>query len=243
MAAGSDAKLIGAPVVGLPWVVLARKDIKRVEDLKGKSIAVTRAGDLTFRLARALLKKFNLSESDVKILTVGGTGQVEPFNAMQTGLAEASLVTPPLDVRGRRNGFNLVYRLNDLALPAVYSSLHTNAKTLRDRPLLAQRWVAALGEALHFVEKNPDRGKAAVSKALKLNDGDALQSAYDAYAKLLINRRLTVPESTVAGVIDVAREQGTNVRRKAAEMIDNRFAEDLDKSGFLKEIWGAEVPR
>jgi len=243
MAAGSDAKLIAAPLVGLPWVMLARKDIKRVEDLKGKSIAVTRAGDLTFRLARALLKKFNLTESEVKILTVGGTGQIEPFNAMQTGIAEASLVTPPLDVRGRRAGFNLVYRLNDLGLPAVYSSLHANAKTLRERPLLAQKWVAALAESLHFVEKNPDKGKAAVSKALKLNDADALQSAYDAYAKLLVNRRLTVPESTVAGVIEVAREQGTNIRRKAAEMIDNRFAEDLDKTGFLKEIWGAEISR
>jgi ABC-type nitrate/sulfonate/bicarbonate transport system substrate-binding protein len=106
-----------------------------------------------------------------------------------------------------------------------------------------QKWTAALAESIHFVEKNPDKGTAAVSKALKLNDAEALQSAYDAYAKLLVNRRLIVPESTVAGVIDVAREQGTNVRRKAAEMIDNRFAEDLDRSGFLKEIWGAEVLR
>jgi NitT/TauT family transport system substrate-binding protein len=243
MAAGSDAKLIAAPLVGLPWVMLARKDIKRVEDLKGKSIAVTRPGDLTFRLARAMLKKFNLSESDVNIRTVGGTGKVEPFNAMHAGIAEAALVTPPLDVRGRRNGFNVVYRLNDLGVPAVYSSLHTNAKSLRERPALVQKWTAALAESIHFVEKNPDKGTAAVSKALKLNDAEALQSAYDAYAKLLVNRRLIVPESTVAGVIDVAREQGTNVRRKAAEMIDNRFAEDLDRSGFLKEIWGAEVLR
>jgi len=243
MAAGSDAKLIAAPLVGLPWVMLARKDIKRVEDLKGKSIAVTRPGDLTFRLARAMLKKFNLSESDVNIRTVGGTGQVEPFNAMHAGIAEAALVTPPLDVRGRRNGFNVVYRLNDLGVPAVYSSLHTNAKSLRERPALVQKWTAALAESIHFVEKNPDKGTAAVSKALKLNDAEALQSAYDAYAKLLVNRRLIVPESTVAGVIDVAREQGTNVRRKAAEMIDNRFAEDLDRSGFLKEIWGTEVIR
>ena len=243
MAAGSDAKLVASPLVGLPWVMLARKDIKRVEDLKGKSIAVTRAGDLTFRLARALLKKFNLSESDVKILTVGGTGQVEPFNAMHAGIAEAALVTPPLDVRGQRNGFNLVYRLNDLGVPSVYSSLHTNAKSLKERPGLVQKWVAALAESLYFVEKNPDKGKAAVSKALKLNDADALQSAYDAYAKLLVNRRLLVPENTVAGVIEVAREQGTNVRRKAAEMIENRFAEDLDKIGFLKEIWGGEMSR
>src|SRR5437870_8599141 len=81
MAAGSDAKLIGAPLIGVPWVMMARKDIKRVEDLKGKSIAVTRPGDLTFLLARATLTKFNISESDVNIRTVGGTGQVEPFNA------------------------------------------------------------------------------------------------------------------------------------------------------------------
>ena len=243
MASGSDAKLIAAPLVGLPWVMLARKDIKRPEDLKGKSIAVTRAGDLTFRLARALLKKLNLTESEVKILTVGGTGQVEPFNAMRAGLAEAALVTPPLDVRGRHDGFGLIYRLNDLGLPAVYSSLHANAKTLRERPLLAQRWTAGLAEAIQFVEKNPDKGKAAVARALKLNDAEALQSAYDAYAKLLVNRRLSVPESSVAAVIEVAREQGTNVRRKASELIDNRFAEDLDRSGFLKELWGAELSR
>jgi NitT/TauT family transport system substrate-binding protein len=240
MASGSDARLIASPLVGLPWVMLARKDIKRPEDLKGKSIAVTRAGDLTFRLARALLKKFNLTENDVKILTVGGTGQVEPFNAMRAGLAEAALVTPPLDVRGRRDGFNLVYRLNDLGLPALYSSLHANAKSLKERALVTQKFVAALAESIHFVEKNPERGKAAVSKALKLTDADALQSAYDAYAKLLINRRLLVPENTVGSAIEVVREQGTNVRRKSAEIIDNRFAEDMEKSGFLKELWGTE---
>jgi NitT/TauT family transport system substrate-binding protein len=243
MASGSDAKLIASPLVGLPWVLLARKDIKRPEELKGKSIAVTRAGDLTFRLARALLRKFNLTESDVKILTVGGTGQVEPFNAMRAGLAEASLVTPPLDVRGRRDGFNLVYRLNDLGLPALYSSLHANAKSLKERPLVTQKLVAALGESIQFVEKNPEKGKASVSKALKLNDADALQSAYDAYAKLLVNRRLLVPESTVGSAVEVAREQGTNVRRKPGEIIDNRFSEDLEKSGFLREIWGGEMTR
>ena len=243
VAAGSDAKLIGAPLVGLPWVLLTRKDIKRPEDLRGRSIAVTRAGDLVYRLARALIRKFNFTEDDVKIRPVGGTGQVEPLNAVFAGLAEACLVTPPLDVRGTRNGLNLVYRLNELSLPAVYSSIHTNIKVLKERPGLAQKWVAALAESIHFVEKNPDKSKAAVGKALKLSDSEALQSAYEAYAKLLVNRRMIVPESTVAGVIEVAREQGTTVRKKAPEIIDNTFAENLDKSGFLKEVWGSELSR
>ena len=31
------------------------------------------------------------------------------------------------------------------------------------------------------------------------------------------------------------------MRKKATEIIDNTFAENLDKSGFLKEIWGGRV--
>jgi len=40
----------------------------------------------------------------------------------------------------------------------------------------------------------------------------------------------------------VAREQGTNIKKKATEIIDNRFAENLEKSGFLKKVWDGEVP-
>ena len=54
---------------------------------------------------------------------------------------------------------------------------------------------------------------------------------------------MVVPENAVAGVIEVIREQGTNVKKKAAEIIDNSFAENLEKSGFLKEPWGGEIPR
>jgi ABC-type nitrate/sulfonate/bicarbonate transport system substrate-binding protein len=191
VAAGSDAKLIGAPLVGLPWVLLTRKDIKRPEDLRGKSIAVTRAGDLVYRLARALIRKFNFTEDEVRIRPVGGTGQVEPLNAVFAGLAEACLVTPPLDVRGTRNGLNLVYRLNDLSLPAIYSSIHTNTKLLKERPHLAQKWVAALAESIYFVEKNP--GKAKRPASAQLNDPEALQSLTK-HAKVLVNRRMIVPE-------------------------------------------------
>lgn len=243
MASGMDAKLVGSPLVGLPWVLMARKEIKRPEDLRGKSIGVTHPGDLTFRLAKALLKKFNLTDEEVKLRPFGGTGQVEPFNAMRAGLADASLVTPPLDARARREGFNVVYRLNDIGLPAIYSSLHANSKTLRERPVFVQKAVATVAESIYLVEKNPDKAKAAMAKALKLKDPDALQSAYDAYAKALVNRRMVVPENAVAGVIEVARELGTNVKKKAPEIIDNSFAENLEKSGFLRELWGGEVAR
>jgi NitT/TauT family transport system substrate-binding protein len=240
MATGIDGKLIAAPLVGLPYVLLARKDIKRPEDLKGKSIGVTRPGDLSFRLSRALLKKFNLSETEVNLRPIGGS-QSERYNAMVQDIIQAIIITPPLDVRGKRDGFNLVYRLNELNLPFIYSSVHTNTKTIQERPQLVQRFVAAMAESAQFVEKNPEKAKASVSKALKLKDEDALQSSYDAYAKAIINRRMLVPGDQVADAVELAKTE-TTVRRKASEIFDNRFAEDLEKSGFLKEIWGGKVP-
>ncbi len=240
MATGIDGKLIAAPLVGLPYVLLARKDVKRPEDLKGKSIGVTRPGDLSYRLSRALLKKFGLTEEDVKLRPIGGS-QSERYNAMAQDVIQEIIVTPPLDVRGKRDGFNLVYNLNDLKLPFIYSSVHTNSKMIQERPQLAQRVVAAFAEAVYFVEKNPDKAKASVSKALKLKDAEALQSSYDAYAKAIVNRRLLVPGDQVADAVELAKAE-TAVRKKPSEIYDNRFAEDLEKSGFLKELWGGKVP-
>src|SRR5688572_18538269 len=91
IAAGAEAKLVGSPIVGLPWVLMARQDVKKPADLKGKSIAVSRPGGLTDQLAKAAIKKFGLTTQEVKLLHIGGTGQLEPYNALLQGLAQAVL--------------------------------------------------------------------------------------------------------------------------------------------------------
>jgi ABC-type nitrate/sulfonate/bicarbonate transport system substrate-binding protein len=242
LAVGAEAKMIASPLVGLPWVIIARKDIKRIEDLKGKTFIATRPGGTPDTLIRALMKKLNFTADDLRIRHIGGAGQTEVYSALQQGLGEATMVTPPLDARAKRDGFNVIYQLDDLNLPAIYSSLFANDRVIKERPAVVQKFVAAMAEAIHFVEKNPEKAKASVSKVLALKDQESAQSAYDAYARQLVNRRVTIPASRVADSIENARQAGTNVRRKPAETYDNSFAENLDKSGFLKELWGGDVP-
>lgn len=239
LASGIDGKLVASPLIGLPYVLLAQKDIRRLEDLKGKSIGVSRSGDLDDRLMKTMLKKFNLA-ADVTIRPMGGS-QPERYNAMMAGIIQAAPVTPPLDARGKKDGLNVIYNLKQLDLPFIYSSVHTNPKTMKERPQLVQRFVAAMAEAVYFAEKNPDKAKASLSKVLKIPEMDILQSAYDTYAVALINRSMIVPANALAEAVDVARDTGTNVRKKPAELYDNSFAEQLAKSGFLKELWGAEL--
>jgi ABC-type nitrate/sulfonate/bicarbonate transport system substrate-binding protein len=111
---------------------------------------------------------------------------------------------------------------------------------LRERPELVQRMVAAFAEIIHFVEKNPDKAKASIGKAMRTKDPQALQSAYDVYAREILDRTMMVPGKAVAEAIELARDTGTTIRKKPEEIYDNSFVMNLEKSGFLKEIWGSE---
>ena len=239
IAAGIDAKFVASPLVKLPYVMVARKDIRRPEDLKGKSIGVTRPGDLSARLSRQVIRKFGLTTDDVTIHPIGGSQQ-ERYQAMVGNVVQAILVTPPLDVRAKSDGFNVIYRLIELEIPFVYSSLMTNYKMLRERPESVQRMVAALAEAVHFVEKNPDKAKASVAKAMRVKDEEALQTSYNVYARDIVDRTMIVPGKSIAEAWELARDTGTIVRRKPEELYDNSFVHNLEKSGFLKELWGSE---
>ena len=242
LAAGAEAKIIASPLLGLPWVIVARKDIKRLEDLKGKTLVVMRPGGSQDRLVSALVQKLGLGAEEIKIRHTASSDQMDVYTSLQNDLGQAALVMPPLDARAKHDGFNVIYHLDDLDVPALYSSVFTNERTTKERPAAAQKFTAAMAETIHFAEKNPDQAKASVSKFLGLKDPESAQSAYEAYAKRLVNRRLFIPAGRIANAVETARQSGAHVRRKPAEIYDNSFTENLERSGFLKELWGSEIP-
>ena len=239
MAAGLDVKIVASPLVKLPYVLVTRKEVRRPEDLKGKTLGIARAGDLSDRLSRAVVKRLGIAPEAVTIRPIGGS-QGERYQAMAAGIVHGVIITPPLDVRAKNEGYNVMYRLIDLNIPFIYSSLHTSYKMLRERPEIVQRMVAALAEVVHFVEKNPDKAKASIGKAMRTKDPEALQSAYDTYARDIVDRTMVVPGKAVAETVELARQEGAPIRRKAEDIYDNSFVNNLEKSGFMKEIWGNE---
>jgi NitT/TauT family transport system substrate-binding protein len=242
LAAGIDVKLVAAPLVKLPFVLVTRKEIRRVEDLKGKSLGVVRAGDLSDRLSRILVKKFNVP--DVTMRPIGGS-QSERFQAMAANIVQGVVITPPLDVRAKNEGYNVTYRLIDLDIPFIYSSLHASTRSIKERPEIVQRMVAAFAEAIHYADKNPAKAKAAIAKVMRVKDEEALQVSYNVYTKEIVDRRMIVSGTTVADSVELLRSLGIPVKRKAEEIYDNSFVHHLEKSGFQKELWGGDlhVPR
>ncbi|HLH26171.1 MAG TPA: ABC transporter substrate-binding protein [Chloroflexota bacterium] len=243
MASGAEVKLVADPLLGLPYVLITRPDVKTVQDLKGKSLGVARVGDLSDRLSRLMVEKFGLRPNeDVDIRPIGGS-QPERYQGLLAGVVGGIIITPPLEVQARKDGLNVVYELSDMNLPFIYSAVHAPNTLIRDNPQLVQRFVAAMADAVYFTEKNPDVARAALQKVLKLDDPESLDSAYNAYAKKLVNRRMTIPLSTVNDAINDAREQGTQVTVSGPEAIaTNQFVDELDRNGFLQQLWDGELP-
>jgi hypothetical protein len=75
---------------------------------------------------------------------------------------------------------------------------------------------------------------------MRTKDPEALQSAYDTYARDILDRTMVVPGKAVAATVELAREEGAPIRKKPEEIYDNSFVNNLEKSGFMKEIWGTE---
>jgi ABC-type nitrate/sulfonate/bicarbonate transport system substrate-binding protein len=235
LAAGVDVKIVAAPLVKLPYVLVTRKEIRRMEDLKGKALGVARAGDLSDRLSRAMVKRFHIPE--VIMRPIGGS-QNERYQAMVANLVQGVVITPPIDVRAKNDGYNVLYRLIDMDMPFIYSSLHASSRLVRDRPEVVQRMVAALAEAIHYVDKNPGKTKSAIASIMRTKDEEALQVSYNVYTKDIVDRRMIVPAQAVTDSFDLYRSLGMPVKRKAEDIYDNSFVDNLEKSGFQRELWG-----
>jgi NitT/TauT family transport system substrate-binding protein len=240
LASGIDGQIIAAPLVGLPYVMVARPDIHSVQELKGRKVGINRQGDLDDRLSHAVLQQANVAADTVQFVPAGG--QTERYKAVLAGIIDAVNVTPPLEVQARLDGLNVVYALKDLQMPFIYSAMHTNSRMIRDHPQVVQKFVAGLAEAVYYIDQHKDQAEQSISKQLNITDASALDSAYEAYARDYVNRSVDVPVAAVQDSIEYARGQGSTITRgTAAEIVNEQFAVDLQRSGFLERLWGRPI--
>src|SRR2546429_2150432 len=111
LAADVEVKLVAAPLIKLPYVLVTRKEIHRMEDLKGKSLGVARPGDLSDRLSRAVVKKFNIA--DVTMRPIGGSRNHRPPTKGADKLSGV-LLTPPLDIPAQHDRVRIFYQFRSI---------------------------------------------------------------------------------------------------------------------------------
>ncbi len=123
---------------------------------------------------------------------------------------------------------------------AVLADRHS-AKTMKERPQLAQRFLAAILESIHFAKKIRPEQSIAQQDTQTFRLGNAaigLRNLCRLPGKSFDGR---TRQRSHGSDRSRPRDPGTNVRKKPADLFDNGYVDQLSKSGFLKELWGSEL--
>ena len=146
-ARGADIKILGCDWPGVPHGLMVKSSIGKVEDLKGKTIAVAAPGSLPNLLVNAILDQHKIAATDVRFANLGG--DLDRFKAVVAGVADAGIVAAefmavaPKDVKMLIAGHD--------ALPNyVRLCLTMTGKTITSRREDAIGFLAAEMNALKF---------------------------------------------------------------------------------------------
>jgi len=160
----------------IPFGLIVRPDIKRLEDLKGQKLAVTFGGS-TYSVLQALLAKYGHNEKFAEYLNI-------PDNegkaiALVQGRAAAALFAPPTDRPLLKAGFKRLLYMGDEFKNVPFSALQAMNKQVQDEPDMTQRMVNAVMKALYWIRANREGAIDIIMKTGRLNERDIAASLYD----------------------------------------------------------------
>lgn len=213
----------------IPFSLVTRSDVNRLQDLKGAKIAVTFGGS-TNSVLIALLAKQGIPRNFAEYLNIPGD-QAKTAALMQ-GRAAAALMSPPADRFLLKEGFKRLVYLGDVFKGVPFSALLTTAKVIREEPDLVERVVKAVARALLFIRENRDGGIEAIMQHGKV-DKEIATSLYD------LMRDAFTPTLSPEGVMQRAELEIATLKERPnfdpKAFIDDRFLRTALRSMGRKE--------
>lgn len=235
---GAETVSVGCPINVLAYELVVLDSIKTAEDLKGKSIGISRFGSVSDVAARELLKGLGLRPmEDVKILQVGGAS--ERAAGFSRGVI-AGFPSPPGNVHLIPGG--LPHRvLADMAdlkkpYPLPFICAVTTKSYLAKNRSIVKRVMMSLIESSHYFKTNKAGTQKIVAKYLRAANKAYLDASYNSTAKIIER----VPYTTREGMkiqLDEALKQSTASKVTVDSLIDDSIVRELEKEGFIDRVY------
>jgi NitT/TauT family transport system substrate-binding protein len=238
-ARGGDLVSVACFVNSLAYELVVLENIKSPEDLRGKSIGISRFGSVSDVAARELLKGIGLRPGeDVTILQIGGAS--ERAAGFSRGVI-AGFPSPPGNVHLIPGG--LPHRvLADMAdfqkpypLPFI-CAVTTKSYLAKNRPVV-KRAVMALIEAGHYFKTNKEGTQKIIAKQLRGANKAYLESAYQSTSKIIER----VPYTTREGMkiqLEEVLKQTPGGKANVDSLIDDSIIREIEKEGFIDKVYG-----
>jgi NitT/TauT family transport system substrate-binding protein len=232
--AGAEIVIVAVPSNRMDQVLVARKEITHPTQLKGKRIAVNSLIGSAILAIKIMLQALGINpEKEVTYVTSGDPAT--RVAALQSGLVDATGLSPPFTLTAKRAGFNVfdsIPALDSLEYPSA--SLIVRQESVRKDPLVLDRVTRSLIEAVHFFKTRKTESKRILQKYLRLQNQEELEEAYSVLSARFIDKPYPTLQS-IKTILDWSKHPRAKTADPAG-FIAPQFVERLDKEGFIASI-------
>jgi NitT/TauT family transport system substrate-binding protein len=229
-----NAILNGAPIIAVGGTanrpyhrLFVQPEINRLEDLKGKTLGVTRFGSITDNLTRILLRKHGF-ENAVTVRQMGGTLEVAAAfqNRQIAGAVTGELRGPALTVP------KILVRLIDMGIPYSMNMIAVSRDLLKRNPETVEGIVRAYAEGVAFMNHNKERALKIIAKYAHLADAKQVEDHYRDSVTYLDRIPRAEPEA-VQTILEFMGKKGV----PSETFQDNSIVDKLSREGFFDRLY------
>jgi NitT/TauT family transport system substrate-binding protein len=218
--------------------VVARPELKKPEDLKGKKVGVTRFGSASHLVLQMMLRRWGISPGEIQVLQVGSSPSM--LASLDAGGIDAAVLTIPSVFVAEDRGYRVLADLADMDiyyLNTMFNSTRSYLRTHRDQ---ARRVLTAFVEGIAYYKKHKKESLEVLRKKLRSDPAGErhLEKSYDLYAAKFYE---ALPYPSLQGVETLLEFLGseTPAARTAdpKSFIDTSILKELDSTGFVKALY------
>jgi ABC-type nitrate/sulfonate/bicarbonate transport system substrate-binding protein len=235
IAGGADLVIVSMETPAYPYVMEVAPGLQSAEDLRGKSIGISRFGSSSDIATRVVLKSYGMDpDKDVNLVQTGSLS--DRIAAMQSGAIQAGLAGPPDTITVERLGWKPLFDLAALGLPAVTLG-QVIQRSYRDSNRSAvQAYVDSLIDGIAEVRRDRAGAIEVLRKYLKTDDEQQLNVSYDYFTRPELMPSLPYPRpeqfSDTVAILGQKNEQLGKL--DVPSVLDTSFIKSAEDRGLGK---------
>jgi len=235
----TDLTFIGGVKNVMTQSILAKPEVKKPEDLKGKKIGVSRIGGNTHYFTIQVLRRSGMEPGrDFTFIQTGG--DPEAFAALISGSIDAATLTAPSDAKAIAQGYRYVVYGPDLRIPYAATAFVTKRSVMAKRPQVIGHFMRAMAEAAKILHTDREFAYKVLGKQLRVDDRKILDAAYNAEIKAL-EPRLEIKNEAIQAILEEVSQADPRAKKvKAQELVNLRYLDEMEKSGFFDKLWASK---
>jgi len=224
---GANLAMVAGATNRQVFSLMANADFKRITDLRGRKIGITRVGSSTHTSALYALGSAGLKPADYQILPLLEVPNI--YTALAAGQIDAGVMSPPTNARAKRSGFVELMNIAKEGPEFVSVAVGTSRTYIKANEDIVRRVVRAYAEGVQVFKSNKAAALRMIQKQLKVSDPEIQEDTYNQFREYLEYPPYVSRKGLEAVLAEIASKDPAAKRIKPEDMMDMRFVAELDK--------------